>query len=81
MGSGTEAAAEFQRYLDHSGINTVFPRHSLALLGLAQTYVPMKDTPRARKAYEDFLALWPEADPDIPILLQAKSEFRKLNPI
>jgi len=79
MGSGKEAAAEFQRYLDHSGINTVFPRHSLALLGLARAYVLMQDTPRARKAYEDFLALWSEADPDIPILLQAKSEFRKLN--
>lgn len=81
MGSGTEAAAEFQRYLDHAGINTVFPRHSLALLGLARAYALIKDTPRARKAYENFLALWSEADPDIPILLQAKSEFRKLNPI
>ena len=81
MGLGKEAAAEFQRYLDHSGINTVFPRHSLALLGLARAYALMKDTARASKAYEDFLWLWSEADPDIPILLQAKSEFRKLNPI
>jgi tetratricopeptide (TPR) repeat protein len=78
MGSGKEAAAEFRRYLDHSGINTVFPRHSLALLGLARSYVLMKDAARARKAYEDFLMLWSEADPDIPILLEAKSEFRKL---
>jgi eukaryotic-like serine/threonine-protein kinase len=81
MGAGIEAAAEFQRYLDHSGINTVFPRHSLALLGLARAYILMKDTPRARKAYQDFLVSWSEADPDIPILLQAKSEFRKLSPI
>jgi eukaryotic-like serine/threonine-protein kinase len=81
MGSGEEAAAEFQKYLDHSGINTVFPRHSLALLGLARAYVLMKDSPRARKAYEDFLALWSEADPDIPILLQAKNELQKLNSI
>jgi tetratricopeptide (TPR) repeat protein/DNA-binding winged helix-turn-helix (wHTH) protein len=81
MGSGTEAAAEFQKYLDHSGINTVFPRHSLALLGLARAYVLMNEKGKARKAYEDFLTLWSEADPDIPILLQAKSEFRKLNPI
>jgi eukaryotic-like serine/threonine-protein kinase len=78
MGSGSEAAAEFQRYLDHSGINTLFPRHSLALLGLARAYVLMKDTRRARQAYEDFLALWSEADPDIPVFLEAKSEFRKL---
>jgi eukaryotic-like serine/threonine-protein kinase len=81
MGSGEEAAAEFKKYLDHSGINTVFPRHSLALLGLARAYVLMKDSPRARKAYEDFLALWSEADPDIPILLQAKNELQKLNSI
>jgi DNA-binding winged helix-turn-helix (wHTH) protein/tetratricopeptide (TPR) repeat protein len=81
MRSGKEAASEFQKYLDHSGINTLFPRHSLALLGLARAYVLMKDTARARKAYEDFLALWSEADPDIPILLQAKSEVRNLSPI
>ena len=80
MGAGKEAAAEFQRYLDHPGINTLFPRRSLALLDLARAYVLMKDTPRARKAYEDFFALWSEADPEIPVLVQAKSEFRKLNP-
>jgi eukaryotic-like serine/threonine-protein kinase len=80
MGSGKEAAGEFQKYLDHSGINTVFPRHSLALLGLARAYILMKDPPRARKAYQDFLALWSEADPDIPILLEAKNELQKLSP-
>jgi DNA-binding winged helix-turn-helix (wHTH) protein/tetratricopeptide (TPR) repeat protein len=78
-GSGAEAATEFQKYLDHPGINTAFPRHSLALLGLARAYVLMKDLSRARRTYREFLGMWSEADPDLPVLRQAQSEFHKLN--
>jgi tetratricopeptide (TPR) repeat protein/predicted Ser/Thr protein kinase len=78
MGAGGQAAAEFQKLVDHPGINVLFPRHSLALLGLARAYALMNDTAKARKAYQDFFALWSEADSDIPILRQAKSEYAKL---
>ena len=79
MGAGKEAAAEFQKYLDHRGINALFPRHALAVVGLARAYVLMGDIKKARKAYEDFFALWSEADPDIPFLLEAKAEYQNLH--
>jgi serine/threonine protein kinase/tetratricopeptide (TPR) repeat protein len=78
MGAGPEAAAEFQKFVDHPGIDVLFPRHCLAFLGLARAHALMHDTAKARKAYEDFFALWSEADSDIPILRQAKSEYAKL---
>jgi eukaryotic-like serine/threonine-protein kinase len=73
-----EAAAEFQKILDHPGLvwNTLFG--PLAHLGLARAYVLSGDTTRARNAYKDFLALWKDADPDIPILKEAKAEYTKL---
>jgi eukaryotic-like serine/threonine-protein kinase len=73
-----EAAAEFQKILDHPGLvwNTLFG--PLAHLGLARAYVLSGDTTRARNAYQDFLALWKDADPDIPILKEAKAEYTKL---
>jgi eukaryotic-like serine/threonine-protein kinase len=77
MGAGGQAAAEFQKLVDHPGINVLFPRHSLALLGLARAYALMHDTAKARRTYQDFLARWSEADSDIPILRQAKSECAK----
>lgn len=78
LGSGAEAAAEFQKILDHPGINVLFPRHQLALLGLARSYALMHDTAEARKAYESFFAKWSEADRNIPILVQAKMEYARL---
>jgi tetratricopeptide (TPR) repeat protein len=74
-----EAEAEFQRLLNHSGINALSPRHALARLGLARALAQEGDVPQARKAYEDFLAYWSEADPELPILRQARSELNKLN--
>jgi tetratricopeptide (TPR) repeat protein/predicted Ser/Thr protein kinase len=75
---GKEAAAEFQRILDHSGIVGNEPIGALAHLGLARAYALQGDTAKARAAYQDFLTLWKDADPDIPILQQAKAEFAKL---
>jgi len=73
-----EAAAEFQKILDHSGVAPVSPLRALAVLGLARAQALAGDTPAARKSYQDFLALWKDADPDIPILREAKAEYAKL---
>jgi eukaryotic-like serine/threonine-protein kinase len=75
---GNEAAAEFQKILDHAGVVVNEPIGALAHLGLARAYAMKGDTARARAAYQDFLTLWKDADPDIPILIAAKSEYAKL---
>jgi ATP/maltotriose-dependent transcriptional regulator MalT len=75
---GREAAAEFQKILDHGGVVLYEPIGALADLGLARAYVLRGDTAKARAAYQDFLTLWKDADPDIPILIAAKSEYAKL---
>jgi serine/threonine protein kinase/tetratricopeptide (TPR) repeat protein len=75
---GPEAAAEFQKIVDHRGIDPSFPVHSLAKLGLGRAYTMIGDSAKARGAYQDFLALWKDADPDVPILQQAKAEYEKL---
>ena len=77
-GSGQEAATEFQKFVDHAIINVLFPRHALAVLGLARAYSLMHDMARSKKAYEDFFRLWSEADPDIPVLVKARAEYAKL---
>ena len=76
---GTAAAAEFQKILDHRGVVVNEPIGALARLGLARAHVLAGDTKKAGAAYQDFLTLWKDADPDIPILKQAKSEYAKLN--
>jgi serine/threonine protein kinase/tetratricopeptide (TPR) repeat protein len=76
---GAAAGAEFQKIVDHPGIVASSPLHSLARLGLARAYVLAGDSAKARSAYQDFLALWKDADPDIPIFQQAKSEYGKLH--
>jgi predicted Zn-dependent protease len=75
---GTEAAIEFQKILVWRGIVVNEPIGALAHLGLARAYVLQRDTVRARAAYQNFLTLWKDADPDIPILQQAKTEYAKL---
>ncbi len=83
---GAEAAAEFEKILDHKGANwgSAWEHlywgqfYSLSCLGMARGYELAGDTAKAKKAYQDFLALWKNADPDIPILLAAKSEYAKL---
>ena len=75
---GQNAAAEFQVIIDHPGVQPPTILHSLARLGLARAYALSGDTGKARVAYQDFLALWKDADPDVPILKEAKSEYAKL---
>jgi eukaryotic-like serine/threonine-protein kinase len=73
-----EAIAEFQKFIDHRGVVLNFPLGALAHLGLARAYALQGDTTKARTAYQDFLTLWKDADPDIPILNAAKAEYAKL---
>jgi eukaryotic-like serine/threonine-protein kinase len=75
---GTESAAEFQKIIDHRGINPTGAEHSLAKLGLGRAYVLTGDSAKARAAYQDFFALWKDADPDVPVLKEAKAEYAKL---
>ena len=75
---GKEAAAEFQKFIDHRSIVANYPLASLARVGLARAYVLQNDSAKARTAYQDFFALWKDADPDIPVLKQAKAEYAKL---
>jgi eukaryotic-like serine/threonine-protein kinase len=75
---GSEAAAEFQKILDHRGIVLYEPIGALAHLGLARAYAVQGDTARAKAAYQDFLTLWKDADPDIPVFIAAKAEYAKL---
>ena len=73
-----EAAAEFQKILDHRGIVGSDPIGALAHLQLGRAFALSGDLARSKTAYQDFLALWKDADPDIPLLKQAKAEYAKL---
>jgi tetratricopeptide (TPR) repeat protein len=75
---GSKAAAEFQKILDHRGIVLNAPIGVLAHLGLARAYAMQGDTAKSTAAYQNFLTLWKDADPDIPILIAAKAEYAKL---
>jgi serine/threonine protein kinase/predicted Zn-dependent protease len=77
-GEGTEAAVEFQKVRDQPGVVQNDPIGALVHLGLARAYILQDDTAKARAAYQDFLTLWKDADPDIPILKEAKAEYAKL---
>jgi tetratricopeptide (TPR) repeat protein len=77
-GKAAEAAGEFQKIIDHKGASWG-PRYPLAYLGLARAAARAGDSSRARKAYQDFLTLWKDADPDIPALSEAKKEYAALN--
>ena len=78
MRQGSEAATEFQKILDHAGIVTNNLNGALAHLQLGRAYAMQGDAAKARTAYQDFLTLWKDADPDIPILIAAKAEYAKL---
>ena len=75
---GKEAAEEFQKIIDHPGVVLNFVLGALARLDLARAYALESDTAKARTAYQNFFALWKDADPDIPILKEAKAEYAKL---
>jgi tetratricopeptide (TPR) repeat protein len=79
LGKGAEAAAEFQKILSSQGqtdflVSTLYP---LARLGLARAAAVKGDKAEARKLYEEFFALWKDADRDLPILIEAKNEYAK----
>ena len=76
---GSEAAAEFRKILDQRGVVLNEPIGALAHLGLARAYTLEGDIAKAKAAYQDFLTLWKDADPDIPILLAAKADYAKLH--
>jgi class 3 adenylate cyclase/tetratricopeptide (TPR) repeat protein len=75
---GNVAATEFQKFIDHRGLVVNFPWGALARLGLARSHAMQGNTVKARAAYQDFLTLWKDADPHLPILKQAKAEYAKL---
>jgi tetratricopeptide (TPR) repeat protein len=75
---GGEAAAEFRKILDHRGVVLNEPIGALAHLQSGRAYALSGDKTKAKAAYQDFLKLWKDADPDIPIFKQAKAEYAKL---
>ena len=78
MGDGPRAAREFRELTDRPGLVLNYPLGALAHLGLARAYKSTGDLQNSRQAYLDFLSLWKDADPDIPILKEAKVEYAKL---
>ena len=76
---GAAAAVEFQKILDHRGLLWNCATGALAHLQIGRAYAMQGDTAKARAAYQNFLAVWKDADADIPILIAAKSEYEKLN--
>jgi tetratricopeptide (TPR) repeat protein len=75
---GASAAAEFQKILDHRSVSPLDVAYALARLGLGRALALEGQTAKARTTYQDFLAFWKDADPDIPVLKQAKEEYDKL---
>ena len=75
-----DAAAEFQKVLDHPGIVGTDPIGVLAHLQLGRVFALSGDRTKAKAAYETFLALWKDADADIPVLKRAKAEYARLQP-
>jgi eukaryotic-like serine/threonine-protein kinase len=75
---GSHAAAEFQKFIDHRTLVANAEWGALARLGLGRAYAMQGDTAKARVAYQDFLTLWKDADPDLPILKQAQAEYSKI---
>ena len=78
LGRGSEAAREFQKFTDNRTVVQNWLLGALAHLALGRAYALQGDTAKARAAYQDFLALWKDADPEIPILIAAKAEYAKL---
>ena len=75
---GAKAAAEYQKILDHRGIDPWDVTYTLSHLGLGRAYTLQGNTTSAKSAYQDFFAAWKDADNDLPVLKQAKAEYEKL---
>ena len=78
-GETKQAVAEFQKILKHRGVDQVSPFYSLAHLRLARAYTAAGETEKSRQAYQDFLALWKDADSDIPLFQEAKADYARLH--
>jgi len=72
---GNEAAAEFKKVIEQRGVDLLSCTHTLAHLGLGRALALSGDTAGARKAYQDFFALWKDADTDLPVLAEARKEY------
>jgi serine/threonine protein kinase/TolB-like protein len=77
-GQAANAVTEFRNILARRGLSVVSVAYPLAQLGLARALAAQHDTANARTSYQDFFAFWKDADPDIPVLKQAKAEYEKL---
>jgi tetratricopeptide (TPR) repeat protein len=77
-GHGEQAVIEFQKLLDHRGVVQNFVLGALVHLQLGRACLATGDAAKARARYQEFLTLWKDADPDVPILKQAKAEYAKL---
>jgi tetratricopeptide (TPR) repeat protein len=77
-GNGAAAAAHFQHIIDRPFIIATSPVHALAHVHQARAHVLAGDTAKAIKSYEEFLAIWKDADPDVPLLLEARAEYARL---
>jgi predicted Zn-dependent protease len=75
---GAKAAAEYQKILDHRGIDPLDVSYTLSHLGLGRAQALQGNIAAAKSAYQDFFAAWKDADPDLPVLKQAKAEYEKL---
>jgi len=73
-----EAVQDFEQVINNRGVDPFTVLRPLAYVGLARAYVLMNDTAKARKAYQDFLALWKDADPDLKVVAEAKKEYADL---
>jgi hypothetical protein len=78
LGDGRSAAAQFQKLIDNPGFSMRHVISPLARLQLARAQKMMGDSTSARKSYEEFLSIWKNADPDIPVYRQAKAEYAEL---
>jgi len=78
MHDGNRAAGEFQKFGDHPRLVSTFPWGALARLQLARACALQSDTASACGVYKNFLVLWKDADPDVPVLRQAKAEYARL---
>ena len=75
---GTRPAAEFQKIVSHPGLTLNFATGPLARLGLARAYAASGDRANARKAYQDLLGMWKDADPDLRLASEAKAEYQRV---
>jgi tetratricopeptide (TPR) repeat protein len=78
MRDGAKAAVEYQKILDHRGIDPISGIYTLAHLGLGRAYALQGETAKAKTAYQDFFAVWKNADADLPVLKDAKAEYGRL---